>query len=160
MSGRYTQREKEWRSFNPAAQCPLPNLFLEGSTLSGYFPCYMCRKQIIDIRFANITNPAANSSSVLRSLSSRHCHHHPSLLLSLCPHLLPSFSLLVLCTKHFSCSPVLFFHSHVLWLFSHSTSSLPLDFDLASFHPDLIFFSPHLPKLNSFKEEIMTLRLC
>ncbi len=59
---------------------PLPNLFLEGSTLSGYFLCYMCRKQIIHIRFANITNPAANSSSVLCSLSSRRCHYIPSLL--------------------------------------------------------------------------------
>lgn len=68
-------KQKESKPFNPFAQGPMPNLFLDGSSLSGYFLCYTCRKQIIDIRFANITSPAANSSSVLRRLSSPLCHY-------------------------------------------------------------------------------------
>lgn len=78
---------REWGSFNPAAQCPMPNLFLEGSALSGYFLCYMCRKQIIAIRFANITNPQQTAN-----LSYGVC---PPLLIHITP-LSPSLSL---CTR-------------------------------------------------------------
>lgn len=110
----------------PSAPCQIfLFFFLEGSTLSGYFLRYICRKQIIDIRFDNITNLAANGSSVLRSLSSPCCCRHPS------PLSLYRSSSILLSWSYVGNTSHSVFNSRVLLFslctISHSILSLSLD---------------------------------
>lgn len=112
----------------------------------------MCRKQIIDIRFANMTKPTGDCSSVISSTSTHiHCHRNTLFLPPFCPHLsLFCPGLRIKNTSPVSCLDLqvilvrIVFHFYNIWLHEvwfRSFSLLPSD----------------LPKLNCI---ILTVNLC